>query len=367
MENCRIAWLFPSLALGNYWHPILDKFTKIYPQTTVFTGNWPGYSPGFEDTFKVKIVGKMTFVDMTRSQTGYNKGLINVSGAIAGELLRFKPKVIFTSGFSVWTILSLLLKPLGGWRVVIAYDGSSPIVDYRDSKVRTILRRIMSRFADALITNSIAGKDYLTEFLGADRQKVFARPYQVPDVKALLKQSERVDLDFSRKGLEQLLQACKILRDRGYSNYSLLVAGEGEQRQELETFCRTEGLEDCVRWLGWVNYGQLGTYFRNVDVFILPTLEDVWGMVVLEAMAFGKPVLCSKFAGASELIVEGENGYLFDPHQIQTIADAMQTLIDDPNLIASMGSRSQELIACHTPINAAQFLAKITDTTVEVL
>jgi glycosyltransferase involved in cell wall biosynthesis len=144
------------------------------------------------------------------------------------------------------------------------------------------------------------------------------------------------------------------------------VAGEGEQRQELETFCQTERLEDCVQWLGWIDYGQLGTYFRYVDVFVLPTLEDVWGMVVLEAMAFGKPVLCSKFAGASELIFEGENGYLFDPHQSEKIADILHSLIDSysqNNIIVKMGDKSQELIAQHTPIAAAKFLAKVTDST----
>jgi glycosyltransferase involved in cell wall biosynthesis len=377
-KHLRVAWLFPSLGLGNYWHPVLDKFTNVYPQTTVFTGDWPGFSPGFEDSFKVKVVGKMTFVDLVRSNGGYNQGFINASPAIAGELLKFKPNVIFTSGFSIWTILALLLKPLGNWQVVIVYDGSSPIVDYRNSKVRTRLRQIISYFTNAFITNSLAGKDYLTEFLGVNQQKVFAKPYQVPDTKALLKQTARVDLDFfqfsrpiflftgqtiPRKGLKQLLEACQILRARGCSDYTLLVAGDGEQRQELETFCQTEGLEERVQWLGWINYGELGTYFRHVDMFILPTLEDVWGMVVLEAMSFGKPVLCSKWAGASELIIEGENGFLFDPHRPEEIADCLQRAIDNPDRmaeIAHMGKRSLESLEPHTPSAAADFLTQVT-------
>jgi glycosyltransferase involved in cell wall biosynthesis len=377
-KHLRVAWLFPSLGLGNYWHPVLDEFTKVYPQTTVFTGEWPGFLSGFEDAFEVKVVGKMTFVDIVRSNGGYNKGFIKVSPAIAGELLKFKPNVIFTSGFSMWTILALLLKPLGNWQVVIVCDGSSPMVDYRNSKVRTRLRQIIAYFTNAFITNSLGGKDYLTEFLGVDGEKVFAKPYQVPDTKALLQQTAQVDIDFSqlarpiflftgqtipRKGLKQLLQACQILRDRNCSNYTLLVAGDGEQRQELEAFCQTEGLENFVHWLGWVEYGKLGAYFSHIDVFILPTLEDVWGMVVLEAMSFGKPVLCSKWAGASELVIEGENGYLFDPHQPEEIADCMQRLIDNPDRmaeIAKMGQRAQRSIELHTPSAAANFLTQLT-------
>ncbi|QYO62491.1 hypothetical protein [Leptolyngbya sp. 7M] len=128
--DLRVAWLFPSLRLGNYWHPVLSEFTKTYPQTIVYTGDWPGFSPGFEGAFTVETVGRMQFMDLTQSKTGYGQGFIKVSPAIVGRLLRFKPDVIFTSGFCLWSILSLLFKPVGGWRVVIVYDGSSPGVDY---------------------------------------------------------------------------------------------------------------------------------------------------------------------------------------------------------------------------------------------
>jgi glycosyltransferase involved in cell wall biosynthesis len=114
--------------------------------------------------------------------------------------------------------------------------------------------------------------------------------------------------------------------------------------------------------VGQVSYSQLGSYFRAADVFILPTLEDIWGMVVLEAMAFGKPILCSQWAGAAELICDGENGYLFDAHQPEAIATAMQRLIDQPDQIAPMGERSAALIAKHTPTAAAQFLVQVTRT-----
>ncbi|QYO62492.1 glycosyltransferase family 4 protein [Leptolyngbya sp. 7M] len=239
----------------------------------------------------------------------------------------------------------------------------------------------MRRVTDAFVTNSLAGKDYLMQTLGVAPQAIFARPYQVPDVAALLKQSEQVKSDsqpfqcpiflfagqlIPRKGLHQLLEACRVLRDRGYHNYTLLVAGEGPQRQALQEFCRAENLDAYVYWLGWVSYGQLGAYFQSADVFILPTLEDVWGMVVLEAMAFGKPILCSQRAGASEMVLDGENGHLFEPDNPEDIADAMARLIDTPEQIMEMGQRSQQLIAHHTPGDAAQFLTKVTHMVAEV-
>jgi glycosyltransferase involved in cell wall biosynthesis len=278
-------------------------------------------------------------------------------------------------GFSLWALLAVLLKPLYQWRVVIAYEGSSPNVDYRDSVARTYLRRWIVRRANAYITNTQRGKSYLTNILNASEKCVFQQPYEVPDATALLNLLPNSELSQShlqrpvflftgqlvqRKGLHLLLQACVLLQSWGYRNYTLQVIGQGELREDLETFSRQHNLP--VEWIGWVDYGKLGAYFCNADAFVLPTLEDTWGMVVLESMVFGKPILCSKWAGASEMIVHGENGYLFDPYQPEAIALVMRELIDHPEKLQDMGQKSKELIAGHTPVTAAQFLAKVTDT-----
>ena len=57
--------------------------------------------------------------------------------------------------------------------------------------------------------------------------------------------------------------------------------------------------------LGWVNYAQMGKYLERSDVFLFPTLEDGCSMVPVEAMVFGKPILCSKWAGTSEMVIDG--------------------------------------------------------------
>ena len=372
-DNSRIAWLLPSAFF--YWQPALSEFTQLFPQTTVFTGRWHGFAPGFEDSFTVEVVGTRKVIALTQASTGYGSSFTYLSPSIVNQLLRFKPHIIFSSSFGIWTVLALLLKPLGKWRVVIAYEGSSPSVDYRGSAVRLSFRRAMVQVADALITNSQAGKAYLTEVLKADVDCVFVKPYEVPAARALLghsgdpepgdRQLRRPVFLFvggviPRKGLHVLLEACATLQVQGYRDYTLLVVGDGKQREELEAFSKNHDLEACVKWAGRVDYGYLGAYFQSADVFVLPTLEDTWGVVVLEAMVLGKPVLCSKGAGASEMVVEGENGYLFEPHDPKGLAEVMRRCINNPNLIVSMGRKSQQLIAQHTPEAAAQFLAKVT-------
>ncbi|MFP5273333.1 glycosyltransferase family 4 protein [Coleofasciculus sp.] len=373
-ENIHVAWLLPSMERQNYWQPLFKEFTKTFPKTTIYTGYWEGFVPGFEGTFTVEVVGKTKFVPTTQG-VGYSPGLIVVSPRIISYLLKFRPHVIFVSGFSLWTLLTLLFKPLGMWKVVIVYDGSSPTIDYINSRRRLILRSTMVRFADAYITNTNGGKNYLTKVLGAEEQRVFARPYQVPDVKTLLGRQEEdsepqpelqhpiflfVGKVIPRKGLQLLLQACTMLKQQGYQKYTLLIVGDGEQREELETYSQTQGLTDSVHWAGWGNYDRLGAYFRQADVFVFPTLEDIWGVVLLEAMAFGKAILCSKWAGSSELVVEGENGYIFDPYHPAELAEQMRRFIDNSDLIVSMGQKSQQFITQHNPEAAAKFLVEVT-------
>ncbi|HAX77114.1 MAG TPA: glycosyl transferase [Cyanobacteria bacterium UBA11372] len=378
MNNFPIAWLLNSPFY--YWHPTLSEFTRLFPQTTVFGGWWKGYAPGLEDSFTVEVVGDYKVIPILRSSTSYGSNFTYLPLSIVNRLLRFKPRVIFSNSFGVWTILALLFKPVGKWRVIIAYEGSSPGVDYRNSAARLAVRRAMVQAADACITNSQAGKAYLTEILKAKADRVFAKPYEVPDPKALLEYSGNSEFNISqlqqpiflfvgsvtpRKGLDFLLQACAILERQKVDNYTLVVIGDGPQREELEGFCRSANLTERVKWLGKIDYGQLGTFFRAASVFVLPTLEDTWGVVVSEAMAIGKPILCSKWAGVAEIVVEGENGYIFDPYNPEKLAEMMSRFISNRDLISSMGSRSQELMAQYTPKAAADFLAEVTSLVLE--
>jgi glycosyltransferase involved in cell wall biosynthesis len=373
MDNPRIAWLLTSAFY--YWHPTLSHLAKRFPSMTAFAANWRGYAPGYENSFAVEIVGERKVIPIVKPSTGYGYSFTYMPLNVVNRLLRFKPHVVFSNSFGIWTILALLFKPLGKWRVVIAYEGSSPSVDSRNSAARLAVRRAMVKAADACITNSYAGKAYLTDILGARESHVFRQPYEVPAADSLSGEAEKAELDASkfkqpifiyvggivpRKGLDLLLKACAILEKQGCYDYTLLVVGDGTQREELEKFCQESNLTDCVQWVGRVDYDRLGAYFRKADVFVLPTREDTWGMVVLEAMVSGKPILCSKWAGASELAIDGENGYCFDPYEPEKLAELMRHFINDPHLAIAMGQKSEQLMTQYTPEAAAKFLGEVT-------
>jgi glycosyltransferase involved in cell wall biosynthesis len=368
MEQLRIAWLLPSMARGSYWHPVFSEFAKRFPNTVFYTGLWPGFLPGYEGRFRIKVVGQTRFLPLG------NRWLALPSMQIVFHLLGFRPHVVFVLGFSLWSIIALALKPLLRYKVVQVYTGSSAAADALSSRIRLFARRAMVRRTEACITNSQKGKDYLRRVLHAEASRVQASPFEVPCVDAFSTQRRTEDLQLPHlrhpvlivigrlipvKGLHLLLQACAMLREKGVDSFSLLIVGDGPQRRSLERLTVELGLESNVHWTGWVEYVKVGSLLLNSDLLVFPTLGDTWGMVVLESMAAGKAILCSKWAGAAEMVVPGDNGYVFDPYQPESLAELIRKFCVDPRLAESMGNRSLSLIESHTPARAAGFLAGI--------
>ena len=85
-REVRVAWALPSLDRGFYWHPVFSEFTKILPETVIFTSIWPGYLPGLEDAFEVRLwkTGKIIGWRADRK-------FIWSSPTILLNLIRFRP------------------------------------------------------------------------------------------------------------------------------------------------------------------------------------------------------------------------------------------------------------------------------------
>lgn len=376
LQNQKIAWLLPSTFF--YWQPSIVKLSELFPETRIFTALWCGFASGFEDKLSVQVVGERRELVYAQSEKGYSSKIAYLSPSIISYLLKFKPAVIFSNSFGLWTLLALVFKPLGRWKVIIAYEGSSPSVDFKQSPLRLWIRRQMLNFSDASISNSHAGEQYLIEILGASPKEVFVQPYEVPEARLLeakvnLSAQSEISAKLSlqkpvflfvghiipRKGLNLLLEACHKLNQQGQTNYSVMVVGDGPQKPELERYCKEHNLNKTVQWTGRVDYDDLANYFYCADVFILPTLEDTWGVVTQEAMILGKPVLCSQHAGSKELVEEGKNGYCFAPEDTERMAELMGYFIEHPTLASTMGTYAKTAIAKYSPTAAAEFMTEI--------
>jgi glycosyltransferase involved in cell wall biosynthesis len=160
-----------------------------------------------------------------------------------------------------------------------------------------------------------------------------------------------------------LIDAVDLLVQRGVRSFSVAIVGEGDEAAELNKQILAKGLQNLVHPLGPVAYENLGAYFKSSDVFVTPTLEDVWGLVLLEAMAFGKPVLCSQYAGAKEMVEHDRTGFIFDPRKPPDLADYMARFIENPRLISEFGERSSKAMAPYTVEAAARALEALVNRT----
>lgn len=377
-SNTRIAWLVPISAF--YWQHALSEMARIYPSTRLFTASWPGYARGYENLLEYEIVGNVKIVDKAgkaERDLGYSEFLKILSPKIVVNLLKYQPDVVFTASFGIWTILALIFKYIGGWQVIISYEGSSPRVDYTSSPLRLWLRRLMVKASDGCLTNTQSGRKYLVNTLWANSRQVFNFPHEIPSLKSLTVEHNGLSLVANmpeagskvkflfvgqiipRKGLQHLLNTCQLLINQDINDFTISIIGDGPERQNLEEYCEVNGLSKYISWLGRIDYDQLGNHFIHSDVFVFPTLEDTWGMVILEAMLLGKPILASKLAGAAELVIEGENGFTFVPTHPTELAVQMTTIIRNPDLILSMGENSKKIMSNYSAKKTALRLEQL--------
>jgi glycosyltransferase involved in cell wall biosynthesis len=157
-----------------------------------------------------------------------------------------------------------------------------------------------------------------------------------------------------RKGIRQLLEAwLALFGDGPQDQETLLLVGDGPQRRELMEYCAKRGLTS-VRFAGAVDYDSLGPYYKLADVFVIPTLEDNWSLVVPEAMACGLPILCSKYNGCWPELVKPDNGWVFDPCDTNASVHALRTCKESYARLPEMGEHSAQIAGEHTPKRAAR-------------
>ena len=140
------------------------------------------------------------------------------------------------------------------------------------------------------------------------------------------------------KDIASLIGAIQSVRE-SIPNVRCLVAGEGAERTALDAQIGVLGLEDSVTLLGF--RADAPALMAAADVFALPSLAEPFGLVLLEAMALGRPVAATRAGGPLEIVVDGETGFLVPPSSPDALAGALGTLLADPALARRMGENGQ--------------------------
>ena len=154
-----------------------------------------------------------------------------------------------------------------------------------------------------------------------------------------------------KKGLDTLVDACALLRDRGL-DFEAVIAGEsGASEQEVRDRVAAGGLEGRVTLLGPLTQDALFEEYQRASVFALPcrVLEDGdrdgIPNVLMEAMACSVPVVTTGVSGITELVHDGENGLIVDPDRPGDLADALHRLVKDPGLAHQLAEQGRRTVA----------------------
>jgi len=166
-----------------------------------------------------------------------------------------------------------------------------------------------------------------------------------------------------KKGLRYLLEACRILEDRGVG-FECEVVGDGPLRGELESLVDRLGLGDRVRLVGSLPHEAVVARYRDAAILVLPCVIDANGdrdgipNVILEAMAMELPVVSTRHSGIPEAVGDGTSGVLVEPRDAVALADALQGLLSDPGLRERLGrsGRRRVLETFDVNVNARALL-----------
>ncbi len=143
------------------------------------------------------------------------------------------------------------------------------------------------------------------------------------------------NLDHWREGIDVLISAAAELRSRGRNDVAILVVGDGQRRAELEAHARRLHLADRVRFTGRVPHEQVAQYYRQMDLFANPRVDERAARLITplkpyEAMALGVPVLVSDLPALREIVDPPHRGAIAPPGDPGGLADAIERLMDDP-------------------------------------
>jgi glycosyltransferase involved in cell wall biosynthesis len=288
----------------------------------------------------------------------YGRGVLHYYRELGEVVKSYTVTAVHIAFFNYFNLIPWLAR-LRGVRYVIYQERNSGVVGAKSW--RKPLLRLRAGIAALSMTRVIAISEYVRQQLiesGIPEHKVFLAYNGVdtqrfsPDPSARehwakgfgIQPDEAIVTSMAAllpfKHPEVVVEACGLLLKRGVKA-RLFMAGDGPMRPMLEERCRVLGVSQTVHWLGNVNPEGL---LQASDIFVLASVGEAFGMVVAEALACGVPVVGSRSGAIPEIVEDGKTGLLATPLDPASFADAIERLVQNPQLRRDMGQRGLERV-----------------------
>lgn len=267
--------------------------------------------------------------------------------------------LVIVGGFSLATMRVWLRSFYRKTRYII-WSGAIDRKDRPDSPLQRLQRRLLVGRAKGFVAYGTRARDYLTS-LGAAMARVSiaintvdasyfrdeAARLRVPRANGDRKEKRILyvgNLE-SGKRIDLLLQAIAVL-GKSRNDFVLEIVGSGSQENYLEDLAARLAVGNRVRFHGFLQRPDVAHHLANALCFVFPSEYDIWGLVLVEAMAAALPCVSSIHAGATDdLIQDSVTGFVADFSQTRKVADILEWLLDHSGESRAMGERASAFIA----------------------
>ncbi|MFC4811401.1 glycosyltransferase family 4 protein [Paenibacillus sp. GCM10023250] len=256
------------------------------------------------------------------------------------NLFAFKPDIVhihmsYKGSFYRKSLIILLLKP---FRVpVITHIHGSSFKDFyagMSPMARSYCYYILNS-STKIVVLSKEWYQFFSTIVNKDKLKILYNAVKPPQ---LIRTKEENPFPVClflgrmsvRKGIFDLLEAVQMIKSRNICT-RFILAGDGEV-DKVRSIVKDNCLEDYVEVVGWVDKEEKDELLRKSDILILPSYNEGLPMAILEAMSFGLSIISTTVGGIPELVINGENGYLIQAGEVDTLCTRIEMLVDNKKL-----------------------------------
>ncbi len=255
-----------------------------------------------------------------RQGQAFDPRYLHINPGYCWELIKLQPDILISTEMGLRSLIALLYGFVFRKPVWILWGGTL-LTERKRGWAKRLVRQLVFRRVTRWISYGETTTEYLIEGLGIERSHILQiqncvdeSQFTNPHISAALTLSPSPVLLYTgqliqRKGVDLFLKAAAKVQQQGYV-FSILIVGSGIEKESLVALASRLSLNNLTI-LPAQSPDAMPSIYKSADVLVFPTLEDVWGLVVNEALWSGLPVIASEYAGCAPEILPREN--IFDP------------------------------------------------------
>lgn len=317
------------------------KFYVLYTHETEDNRKWTIDKEKLKNTIilKSRILKVKTKLDIR---------YIHIPGKVFNTISRVNPDMVIAWEYNIAAVQSMIWCKRHNKKFISVTEGTL-LTESNLWLIQKITRKMILSTANAFLVSGIKAKEKLLSW-GVKKEKIFTELLTV-DVNNFVGGHREVKKNIilyvgslvKRKGVDLLISALPLIEN----NYVLRIVGNGTEDEisTLKKIADSLNVSDKIEWCGFKEGKDLVKEYKEAAVFVLPTREDCFGLVLLEALASGVPIVASKYAdGAYDIVLPGKNGLMVDPYKKEELAEAIDFVLGNPKIWPEWEQYSAEIV-----------------------